>query len=95
MNNDNNTADQAARFAFFCMHPDATREDYERRLKRSLEEQGDDLAIRIKDCENCLENGSFAPDTSCRDDVVEARGFFKGMKRVIDEIAADPSVILT
>jgi len=87
-------ANQAARLACVLMHPGMTREEYDGRLQ-SRQERGDDLEMRIEDCQNCLENYSFDPDTDCREAIVEARGVFKGMKQVIDEVASDPSIILT
>lgn len=87
-------ANQAARIAYILMHPGKTREEYDGRLQ-SRQERGDDLEMRIEDCEDCLNNFNFDPDTDCREAVVEARGVFKGMKHVIDEAASDPSIILT
>lgn len=88
------TANQAARLACILMHPGMTREEYDRRLQKR-QKRGDDLEMRIKDCEDCLKNYNFDPDTDCREAVVDACGVFKGMKQVIDEVASDHSIILT
>lgn len=87
-------ANQTARLAYILMHPSMTREEYDGRVQ-SRQERGDDLEMRIEDCENCLENYNFDPETDCHEAVARACGVLKGMKQVIDEVASDPSIILT